>query len=73
MDRVAAAKLMAICQELAEQLNRATEVIGDIADEGEQRRLRRPVGEMMQAVAVELMAPIIREHPDFDPDKKSSQ
>ena len=73
MDRVTAAKLMAICQELAEQLNRATEAIGTIADESEQRRLRRPIGEMMQTVAVELMAPIIREHPNFDPDQTSSQ
>ena len=69
MDRDTAEKLVAIWHRLDDCLNEATVLIGTIADAEEQRRLRRPVGEMMQSAWVDLMLPIFREFPDLDPDE----
>ena len=72
MDRATAEKLMAIYQKLSEPLNEAAEVIGTLRDQEEQKRLRRPLGELMQAIWLDLMQPIVRQHPDLDPDKRHS-
>jgi len=69
MDRDTAEKLVAIYHRLDHCLNEATVLIGTIADAEEQRRFRRPVGEMMQSAWVELMLPIFRKFPDLDPDE----
>ena len=69
MDRDTAEKLVAICHRLDNCLNEATVLIGTIADAEEQRRFRRPVGEMMQSAWVEHMLPIFRKFPDLDPDE----
>lgn len=69
MDRDTAEKLVAICHRLNDCLNEATALIGTIPDVEEQRRFRRPLGEMMQSVWVDLTLPIFREFPDFDPDR----
>jgi len=73
MDRTTAEKLMAIYQRLEMPLNEATAVIGTIPDQEEQRLLRRPLGDVMQAVWLELMLPIVRQYPHLDPDKKATQ
>jgi len=70
LDRATAEKLMAIYQRLNAPLNEAAEVIGAIEDQEEQKRLRRPLGEIMQSVWLDLMQPIVRQHPDLDPDNK---
>jgi hypothetical protein len=49
-----AQKLMAVYQKLNASLN----------------ELRRRLGEVMQSVWLELMPPIVRQHPDLDPDKQ---
>jgi hypothetical protein len=72
LDRATAEKLMAIYSKLNAPLNEAAEVIGSIRDQEEQKRLRRPLGEVMQSVWLELMQPIVRQHPDLDPDKRRS-
>ena len=72
LDRATAEKLMALYQLLNASLNEAAEVIGAIRDQEEQKRLRRPLGEVMQSVWLELMQPIVRQHPDLDPDKRRS-
>ena len=69
MDRDTAEKLVAIWHRLDNCLNEATVLIGTIPDADEQRRFRRPVGEMMQSAWVDLMLPIFREFPDLDPDE----
>ena len=71
MDRATAEKLMAIYGRLNGPLNEAAAVIGTIRDQDEQKRLRRPLGEVMQSVWLELMQPIVRQYPDLDPDKKN--
>jgi len=60
---------MAIYSKLNASLNEATEVIASIHEQEEKKRLWRPVGEVMQSVWLDLMLPIVREHPDLDPDK----
>jgi hypothetical protein len=72
LDRATAEKLMALYQKLNASLNEAAEVIGAIRDQEEQKRLRRPLGEVTQSVWLELMQPIVRQHPDLDPDKRRS-
>jgi hypothetical protein len=72
LDRATAEKLMALYQKLNGSLNEAAEVIGAIRDQEEQKRLRRPLGEVMQSVWLDLMQPIVRQHPDLDPDKRRS-
>jgi hypothetical protein len=70
MDRITAEKLMAIYQRLGDVLKEADPLIRGISDEAEQKRHLRSLGAMMQDVWLELMAPIVREHRDLDPDKK---
>jgi hypothetical protein len=69
MDRAAAEKLMTLYQKLNGSLNEAAEIIAAIPDAEEQKRLRRSLGEVMQSIWLELMRPIVRQHPDLDPDK----
>jgi hypothetical protein len=63
---------MAIYQRLNAPLNEAAETIGTIRDQEEQKRLRRPLGDVMQSVWIDLMQPIVRQYPDLDPDKRRS-
>jgi hypothetical protein len=60
---------MTVYRKLNGSLNEAAEIIAAIPDRELQKRLRRPLGEVMQSVWLELMQPIVREHPDLDPDK----
>jgi hypothetical protein len=69
MDRDVAEKLMRHYLAAGAALNEATSVIGTLADAEEQRRLRRPLGEVMESIYLELMRPIIKEHPEVDPDR----
>jgi hypothetical protein len=70
MDRSVAEKLMQhYLAAGGAALNEATSVIGTLADAEEQRRLRRPLGELMQSIYLELMRPIVKEHPELDPDR----
>jgi len=43
-------------------------MISKLPDTNEQKQLRRCLGELMNA-NFDLMLPIIRAHPDLDPDK----
>jgi hypothetical protein len=61
---------MSIYARLNGSLNDAAAVIETVSDREEQKRLRRPLGELMQSVWTDLMQPIVREYPDLDPDKK---
>jgi hypothetical protein len=69
MDRATAEKLMKVYQKLNGSLNEAAEIIAAMPDREEQKRLRRPLGEVMQSIWLELMRPIVHQHPDLDPDK----
>src|SRR5882762_6884280 len=73
MDRSTAEKLMAIYRRLGTTLNEADPLIRRIADEVERKQHLHALGTMMQDVWLQLMAPIVREYRDLDPDKKASK
>lgn len=66
MDRATAEKLMTVYEKLNGTLNEAAEIIAAIPDGEEQKRLRRPLGELMQSIWLELMRPIVSQHPDLE-------
>jgi hypothetical protein len=63
---------MAIYHRLNAPLNEAAALIATLPDQEEQKRLRRPLGQVMQSVWIELMQPIVREYPHLDPDKRAA-
>jgi hypothetical protein len=71
MNRSVAEKLLQHYLAAGAALNEATDVIGTLPDAEEQRRLRKPLGEVMQSISLELMRPIMREHPELDPDRSA--
>ena len=73
MDRSTAEKLMAVYQRLGDVLNQADPLIRSISDEEERKQHLRALGTMMADVWTELMAPIVREHRDLDPDRRPGQ
>ena len=68
MDKSTANELTRLYLKAGEPLNEATEIIGKLSDAEEQRKLRRPIGELMSNL-YELIRPIVREYPDLDPDR----
>ena len=70
MDHTTAEKLMAIYHRLGNVLNEADPLIRAIPDEPERQKHLQALGTMMQEVWLRLVAPIVREHRDLDPDKK---
>jgi hypothetical protein len=70
MDRATAERLMVIYHRVNEALNQAEPALRAIPDEQERKRHLRALGDMMMDVWTELMAPIVREHPELDPDKR---
>jgi hypothetical protein len=70
MDRVAAERLMKIYGRLGHVLNEADPILRAIGDEDERKTHLRALGTMMSDVWLNLMLPIVREHPDLDPDRK---
>ncbi len=73
MDRTTAEKLMSVYHRLGELLNEATTIVSTLPSEEEQRQLRRPLGELMQTSWLNFAAPIVRQHPDLDPDRPASK
>ena len=71
MERVVAERLMRIYAGIGNLLNEATEVVGTLPDHDEQKRCRRAIGTVMGNVWFDLQLPIVREHPELDPDKKA--
>jgi hypothetical protein len=69
MNRDVAAQLIKLCVEMGDILNRATKLVGSIADAEEQKLMRRPIGELGADVYTKLMRPLIQQYPDLDPDK----
>jgi hypothetical protein len=69
MNRDVAAQLIKLCVEMGDVLNRGTTLVSSIPDGEEQKRLRRPIGELGADVYAKLMRPLVRQYPDLDPDK----
>jgi hypothetical protein len=71
MDKSTARELIRLYLKAGEPLNEATEIIDKLPDAEEQKRLRRPIGELISNVYIELIRPIVREYPDLDPDRSA--
>ena len=68
MDKTAAANLMNKLLELSASMNTVAALIEKIDDEKQKLILRRGIADLMGAVYTDLMRPIIREHPELNPD-----
>ncbi|HZR03993.1 MAG TPA: hypothetical protein VFA81_12580 [Burkholderiales bacterium] len=69
MDRDAAERLMQAYMAINTALNEATPLTSYIIDKSEQESIRSALGNLMQSVYLDLMRPLIKQHPDLDPDK----
>jgi len=69
MDRDTAEQLMKLYHQLGEPLNHATEIIGGLPDQEEQKLFRRPVGHIMGLIWTDLMRPIVQQFPELYPEK----
>jgi hypothetical protein len=68
LDKTAAADLMKNLLELSASMNTVAALIEKIDDEKQKLILRRGIADLMGAVYTDLMRPIIREHPELNPD-----
>jgi hypothetical protein len=68
MDKGIAEELIRLVRQLDGPLNAATEATKRISDLDEQKAVRRAIAEIMLKVD-DLLRPIVRQHPDLDPDK----
>jgi hypothetical protein len=69
VDRDTAEKLIACYERVGVPLNDADEIIRKtISDAEERSALLRPIGEMYADIWFQLMLPVVRKHPDLDPD-----
>ena len=64
---------MAIYHQVGDTLNQAEPLLRAIPNEQERTQHLRALGTMMADVWTELMAPIVREHRELDPDRKPGQ
>lgn len=69
MDRQLAEKLMQCCQDLSPPMNAAFELARSIPDPVERRTILTGWANITMCIYEQVMRPIIREHPDLDPDK----
>ena len=68
MDKSVATQMIRAALSIGEHLNRLTDLCFDISNEGDQREFRKSLGEAMGLLCTDIMMPIIKEHPDLDPD-----
>lgn len=69
MEKAIAVKMRVAHDALGDDLSKMGELTLEIADEAERLRYRTVIGRMMGDLWVEILAPIVREHPELDPDK----
>ncbi|MHC1726072.1 MAG: nuclear receptor NHR-99 [Syntrophobacteraceae bacterium] len=51
-------------------MNRVAAFIEEIEDEAERKEFRKGLGSIMAYIYTDLELPIIRQYPEFDPDKE---
>ncbi len=69
MEKALANKVIQAALSIGEHLNRLADLSFRISNEAEQREFRKSLGEAMGILYTGIMMPIIKEHPDLDPDK----
>ena len=70
MEKQIAAKVMAALLDAGSKVASTIDDVRAQVPEGQFKPYARAVGEVLAAIQLDLMAPIIREHPDLDPDVK---
>jgi hypothetical protein len=68
MERQIAAKVMAALLDAGSKLASTIDDVRGEVPEDQFKPYARAVGEVLVAIQLDLMAPIILEHPDLDPD-----
>jgi hypothetical protein len=69
MDKEVAAKVMKALLEAGSILAVTIDDVRGAAAEEEFKEYTRVVGELLGSIQLDLMAPIIRQYPDLDPDR----
>ena len=69
MDRAVAEEMIRLVKALDGSLNAATAVTAKIADPEERKAIRRAIAEIILKADEDLIRPMVRQHPDLDPDK----
>ena len=72
MDRSTAEALMKAYTRIGAALGDADALVRAVPDPSERDLHLRALGTLMQDLWLVLMAPIVREHPGLDPDRKRS-
>ena len=70
MEKSAAADLIAMLLRLSDQLNEIDAQLRRLPDDAERKTLLRSMGSIMLDLDGGLIRPLVRQHPDLDPDRK---
>ena len=68
MDRPTAEKLAQVLLSVDAQVNALAQIVETIPDPAEQKELRRAIGTIFEG-SFDVLLPVIRQYPEFDPDK----
>jgi cAMP phosphodiesterase len=69
MDKTSASLIINSTVSLSSSLDELLGHIGSVSGIEERDRLRKAVGEVMKVLTLEIIFPIVKEHPELDPDK----
>ena len=69
MTKSEASKLVRAAMGLSEHLNEIDAQLRSIGDEDERRRLLKVLGAIMLDLDAGFIRPLVRQHPDLDPDR----
>ena len=68
MKRDVAEKIMQEMMDIGDSLNITTSLVEKIENKDECKNFKIPIGNIMGQIYTEIMIPIIKQHPDLDPD-----
>ena len=69
MKRDMAEKILQEMMGIGDRLNVATSFVDKIENKDECKKFKIPIGNIMGLIYTEIMIPIIKQHPDLDPDR----
>src|ERR1700694_5331740 len=68
MDKSVATQMIQAALSIGDHLNKLTDLSSRLSSEADQRKFRTNLGSAMGISYTDIMMPIIKEHPDLDPD-----
>ncbi len=69
MEKSLAATLIKSVLQLSDQLNDVDRQLRNLPDDAERKALLRTLGSIMADLDAGLIRPLVRQHPDLDPDR----